>query len=68
MQARGMAKTPESPSNLTIILFLKSLDPVFSKKKQRSPLRNFIMFLAKKQAPIHVSAVSFSFARMSFAR
>ncbi len=68
MQARGMEKAPASPSNLTIILFLKSLDPVFSKKKQRSPLRNFIIFLAKKQAPIQVSAVSFSFARMSLAR
>ena len=68
MQVRATAKNPASPLNLTIILFLKSLDPVFQKKKQRSPLRNFIMFLAKKQAPIHVSAVSFSFARMSFAR
>ena len=65
MQVRGIEKTPASPSNLTIILFLKSLDPVFSKKKQRSPLRNFMIFLAKKQAPIKVSAVWSSFARMS---
>lgn len=36
--------------------------------RQRSPLRNFITFLAKKQAPIHVPAVSSRFALMSFAR
>ena len=37
MQARGMAKTPASPSNLTRILFLKSLDPVFPKKETKKP-------------------------------
>ena len=50
-----------------IILLLRASKPDFAKMRQRSPLRNFITFLAKKQAPIHVSAVSSSFARMSFA-
>ena len=50
------------------ILLLKAFRPNFAKMRQRSPLRNFITFLAKKQAPIHVSAVSSSFALMSFAR
>ena len=44
------------------ILLLKAFRPNFAKMRQRSPLRNFITFLAKKQAPIHVSAVSSSFA------
>ena len=38
-------------------LFLRVSKPVFAKTRQRIPLRNFIGFLAKKQAPIHVSAV-----------
>ena len=38
-------------------LFLRVSKPVFAKTRQRIPLRNFIAFLAKKQAPIHVSAV-----------
>ena len=53
---------------MLIILFLRDFMPDFAKKRQKSPLRNFITFLAKKQAPIHVSAVLSSFARMSFAR
>ena len=50
-----------------IILLLSASRPDFAKMRQRNPLRNFLTFLAKKQAPIHVSAVSSSFARMSFA-
>ena len=50
------------------ILLLKAFRHNYAKMRQRSPLRNFITFLAKKQAPIHVSAVSSSFALMSFAR
>ena len=31
------------------ILLLKAFRPIFAKMRQRSPLRNFITFLAKKQ-------------------
>ncbi|KXO17398.1 hypothetical protein HMPREF3218_0202217 [Prevotella bivia] len=54
-------------SKMLIILFWKVFKPDFSKMRQRSPLRNFIMFLAKKQAPIQVSAAWSSFARMPLA-
>ena len=64
----GEGKTPTKSSMVLRILFLRVSKPVFAKTRQRTPLRNFITFLAKKQAPIHVSAVLSSFARMSFAR
>lgn len=68
MPPREEVKTSTGLSMVSIILFLRAFKPHFAKMRQRSPLRNFITFLAKKQAPIHVSAVSSSLALMSFAR
>ena len=44
MQVRATAKTPASPLNLTIILFLKSLDPVFQKRDKEVPLGTSLCF------------------------
>lgn len=45
MQVRGIEKTPVSPSNLTIILFLKSLDPDFFQKRDKEvPLGTSLCF------------------------
>ena len=54
----GEVKTPTRLSMVLRTLFLRVSKPVFAKTRQRSPHGNFfVSFLAKKQAPIHVSAV-----------
>ena len=67
LQPCSVGNTASMLSKMLIILFWKVFKPDFSKMRQRSPLRNFMMSLAKKQAPIQVSAVWSSFARMSLA-
>ena len=46
----GEGKTPTRSSMALRILFLRVSKPVFAKTRTRSPLRNFLAFLAKMQA------------------